>query len=114
MSYGGASNSGGLSILFLIKFGFLFLYNKFMGKFSCGLVYFLAAVFIGWYLWFRDGGKDEIREVIEDDLGLKVNSRSDESQAEYQKWWDGLTAEEQEEILNATRDPLGREKQQES
>lgn len=84
-----------------------------MGKLSCGLIYFIIAVFIGWYLWFRDEGKDEIREILEEDLGLKINSGPDESQMKYQKWWNDLTPEEQEEVLKTTRNPLGREEQQE-
>ena len=83
-----------------------------MGKLSCGLVYFVVAILIGWYLWFRDEGKDTIRDVLEEDLGIKKKLPPDESQLEYQKWWNGLSEEEQTEVITTIHNPGGDEEEQ--
>lgn len=84
-----------------------------MGNIQCGLIYVVVTFLIGWYIWFRKEGRDEIRDVLEEDLGLKGKSKQDESQLEYQKWWNSLSESDQEEIIQVVHNPSGIEDEEE-
>ncbi len=84
-----------------------------MDRYYCAGLYIVISVLIGWYIWFRDEGKDAINDVLTEDLGLKKKSQSEKSKLEYQKWWDTLSEEEQEEVIKTTHNPGGEDHDQE-
>jgi hypothetical protein len=78
-----------------------------MGMPSCGLIYVAIAILIGWYLWFRDEGREEIEDISKEVFGKKI--RFEKEPPEIKNWRDGLTEEEQKEIIQATHNPAGSE-----
>ncbi len=70
----------------------------------CGLIYFIVAVILGFYIGFREEIKDFIKEV----LHIRLDSTPEKDKFEAQVWWDyELSEEEREEALKVIQDPLG-------
>ena len=78
-----------------------------MAKLLCGLIYIVLTILIGWIIWFRKEGREEIQEISHEVLRKRLGFRSDKNQREYKEWWDSLSEEEQAEVKNSTHNPAG-------
>ena len=80
-----------------------------MGKLYSGLIILIFIGIIGWYLWFRDWGQEDIQDIYKDVVGSKPRYQIEKDEREFKEWWDSLSDEEKAEVVKTIHNPLGDE-----
>jgi hypothetical protein len=80
-----------------------------MGSLYSGLLILMVVAVIGWYIWFRDEGEDEIQDIYKEVFGSRLGSQQDRDEHEFKEWWNNLSDEEKSEVHQIIHNPGGDE-----